>query len=628
MNWLNSKDPSVRESAVESLGKIQDTTTIAWVANRLSDKNDSVRSKAAFAIGQFFSKKAEDPILSFLPYEKNNLIRYKLTEALGKVGSEKSFPMIRNAIESADPILQQTGAIAFGMLAYRGYPPYEHTNSLSSLLLSTSDPEVSWRCAYGLYRSGSLSEFKILLQSAASPDAMTRYFSLKAQAAIIGFLLSPSTKFHQSTGLFKTTLGIIQSDEYEDLLQKSLQDSIWFVRLAAVQVCEVFTPVRLFEKVKSLCTDENEQVRAMAIQAIAAYKTPEAFAFLNTAFENSTDWRDQGIVLLQLARHRPKVALDKIKNRLSELRWPATYYYIQALDQIETSEATRLLQQLAESDEKAQLTLVLESLVNRPGVPISLFLNKLKLYDPIITTIVAEKFALLNDTSLVQPLLDAYDHLKAPDNLEPMLAILSALDSIPHPQSRPLLEKEAQSPYLPIRKKARAALTKLSPTYSFIQNPDSLPTTRYDFPILQDNYLPRVKFFTDKGDFLVVLFPKKAPVTVSNFIALVNAGFYDGIYFHRVVPGFVIQAGDPRGDGWGGPGYTIPCEYNDIFYRRGTMGMAHAGKDSGGSQFFITQTPQPHLNGRHTAFGEVISGMEVVDRIVMYDRILKAELIP
>ena len=112
-----------------------------------------------------------------------------------------------------------------------------------------------------------------------------------------------------------------------------------------------------------------------------------------------------------------------------------------------------------------------------------------------------------------------------------------------------------------------------------------------------------------------------------NFTRLAARGFYNNIIFHRVVPDFVIQAGDPRGDGWGGPGYNVPCEYNDIFYDRGIVGMAHAGKDTGGSQFFITHTPQPHLNGRHTAFGKVVRGMGVVDSIKLYDKIIKTEIL-
>ncbi len=95
--------------------------------------------------------------------------------------------------------------------------------------------------------------------------------------------------------------------------------------------------------------------------------------------------------------------------------------------------------------------------------------------------------------------------------------------------------------------------------------------------------------------------------------------YYDNIIFHRVVSDFVIQGGDPQGTGWGGPGYNIPCEYSPVPFVRGTVGMATAGKDTGGSQFFICHSEQPHLNGRYTVFGKVKSGMEVVDQIQIGD---------
>jgi cyclophilin family peptidyl-prolyl cis-trans isomerase len=240
---------------------------------------------------------------------------------------------------------------------------------------------------------------------------------------------------------------------------------------------------------------------------------------------------------------------------------------------------------------------------------------------------VASKLALIKDHQFVPSLIDSYQQFKAPQDAETMLAILAALDSIPDPRSKTLLAREAGSPYINIRNAAAAALSRLQPDTSIVPPLVDQPLTRQDFLMVQDNLNPRIRFTTSKGEFEIVLYPQKAPATVSNFIELVNAGFYNGIYFHRVVPGFVIQAGDPRGDGWGGPGYSIPCEYNDIFYERGVVGMAHAGKDTGGSQFFITHTPQPHLNGRHTAFGKVVSGLEITDRIEIYDRIIRAELI-
>ncbi|SDI97277.1 peptidylprolyl isomerase [Salimicrobium halophilum] len=113
------------------------------------------------------------------------------------------------------------------------------------------------------------------------------------------------------------------------------------------------------------------------------------------------------------------------------------------------------------------------------------------------------------------------------------------------------------------------------------------------------------------------LYEEDAPGTVENFESLANKEFYDGLTFHRVIPNFVIQGGCPKGDGTGGPGYTIKCETDDNPHRheRGTLSMAHAGRDTGGSQFFVCHSPQPHLDGRHTVFGKVIDGVESVDRV-------------
>ncbi|RME29873.1 MAG: hypothetical protein D6800_02310 [Candidatus Zixiibacteriota bacterium] len=132
---------------------------------------------------------------------------------------------------------------------------------------------------------------------------------------------------------------------------------------------------------------------------------------------------------------------------------------------------------------------------------------------------------------------------------------------------------------------------------------------------------PYATIITERGEIELELFFDVAPLTVLNFIELAESGFYDGLPFHRVVPDFVVQGGDPRGDGWGGPPYFIRCEYSDEPYLRGTVGIATSGKDTGGSQFFITLSPQPHLEARYTVFGQVLEGMEVADRLLPGDRI-------
>jgi cyclophilin family peptidyl-prolyl cis-trans isomerase len=130
--------------------------------------------------------------------------------------------------------------------------------------------------------------------------------------------------------------------------------------------------------------------------------------------------------------------------------------------------------------------------------------------------------------------------------------------------------------------------------------------------------LPRVLMKTSQGDIEIELFENDAPNTVLNFITLVEKGFYNGLKFHRVLPGFMAQGGDPKGDGSGGPGYTIPCECYRPDYRlhfRGSLSMAHAGRDTGGSQFFLTFVPTKHLDGKHTVFGRVISGFDVLAKL-------------
>lgn len=123
--------------------------------------------------------------------------------------------------------------------------------------------------------------------------------------------------------------------------------------------------------------------------------------------------------------------------------------------------------------------------------------------------------------------------------------------------------------------------------------------------------------------------PEEAPNTVANFEKLANSGFYDGLSFHRVIPGFVAQGGCPIGNGTGGPGWQIDCETstNVTRHAKGVLSMAHAGKNTGGSQFFICYGPQPHLDGVHTVFGKVTSGMEFIDGVKQGDKMKEVKVV-
>lgn len=130
---------------------------------------------------------------------------------------------------------------------------------------------------------------------------------------------------------------------------------------------------------------------------------------------------------------------------------------------------------------------------------------------------------------------------------------------------------------------------------------------------------------TDKGTINIEFFDGDAPNTVANFVKLSKDGFYDGLNFHRVIPDFVIQGGCPNGTGTGGPGYKIKCEINPNKHEAGSLSMAHAGRDTGGSQFFVCHSPQPHLDGLHTVFGKT-NDMDVVNAIKAGDKIVSVTI--
>jgi cyclophilin family peptidyl-prolyl cis-trans isomerase len=210
------------------------------------------------------------------------------------------------------------------------------------------------------------------------------------------------------------------------------------------------------------------------------------------------------------------------------------------------------------------------------------------------------------------------------DSNDASLSIVAALGKQKNTAANDALKLALESDDILIRR--RAATLLKSNTVGDFNNRIGVVQTRnkaadYQRALSRIGRSVRAVVTTNKGSFTIELLPDDAPLTVDNFVQLAKRGYYRGIVFHRVVPNFVIQDGDPRGDGSGGPGYSIRCEINFEQYDRAAVGMALAGKDTGGSQWFVTHSPQPHLDGGYTVFGRVISGMNVVDAIIRGDMI-------
>ena len=204
-------------------------------------------------------------------------------------------------------------------------------------------------------------------------------------------------------------------------------------------------------------------------------------------------------------------------------------------------------------------------------------------------------------------------------------AALSILDSLAKQKSAAANEalKTALDSTDPLVRRRAVALLKANDAGDFSARLASITTRNtaadYQRALARVDRVVRAVVSTDKGAFTIELLPQDAPLTVDNFVQLAQRRYFDGVTFHRVVPNFVVQGGDPRGDGNGGPGYQIRCEINEVPYERGAVGMALSGKDTGGSQWFVTHSPQPHLDGGYTVFGRITNGMEVIDKIVRGD---------
>jgi cyclophilin family peptidyl-prolyl cis-trans isomerase len=251
--------------------------------------------------------------------------------------------------------------------------------------------------------------------------------------------------------------------------------------------------------------------------------------------------------------------------------------------------------------------------------------------DPGVRAAAIEALSRLGDPSILPIVVQAVAQSDADREPDVPIAAIGAAEKTPErPEARAVVEAAYRHPSTLVSRLARRSLVRV-----FHADPKDLPWRGYvtgrdlaDYRALTQTARESrtVRVETERGTFAIRLAWAEAPLTVANFLGLARRSFFDHAPIHRVVPNFVVQDGDPTGTGNGGPGDTIRDELNAIPYGTGTVGMALAGPDTGGSQWFVTQSPQPHLDGRYTAFGQVVTGMDVVHRIEQGDRILRVTL--
>jgi cyclophilin family peptidyl-prolyl cis-trans isomerase/HEAT repeat protein len=632
---LSAQDPKLRARALRALGRIQDPAGLDAILAGLADPEALVRDEAAFAAGELALswEPLEDDVKARLtqaltgaePREQDGRVRLTLLESLGKLSTPGALAhLARSAAGPGASPLTACATLSLGVAARKGATLPAETLAPATALPAQGLPLASrYAGAYLLSQAKRPEAATALLSCLSDEDADVRGVCVKglAEAGVpadvprIAPLLAdpaPRVAAEAARTLARRAAACTGPCRAREALAQLAARA---PQVAAGDSAAGHPLLALAQAGLSAKGGVLGQLRAALKAAL-----PQA---------QGTGAADLGNLDCRLA-----AAQDRQSGRLDQVRScgfgqvPGSRRLALGLREVAqgpTPDVRPVLEALSHADAGVRLAaLELAAVQPRPE-----WLPRLRELlsgaDPIEAAAAAGVAAKLKDPASL-PLVRALAAKvpQTPDIAEPVGTALTAfMGRAAEPELRPWL----QSPDANVRHVAARLLTEVGGVRvaaGQVVRPESAPRPQ---PAPAGAQLV---FRTEKGTFRVALDAQEAPLTAGNLYALAQKGYFNGLRFHRVVPDFVAQGGDPRGDGEGGPGYSIRCEMTRRPYARGVLGMALSGKDTGGSQFFFTHAPQPHLDGRYTAFGEVVEGMDVVDRLLEGDTMLevRAEVAP
>jgi peptidylprolyl isomerase len=637
---LRDPDPAVRGRAAFALASVQDTAAVPALLAALGDPDDRVRADAAFALGQTADSAAAPALLAALAADRNEVVRLRLYEALGKTGGTASLAKL---VEGATPP-DELGALAMAIARYglRGVFDGAAIARLAELL-GHEDPAVREAAAYPLGRWRDPAPWAEAAGGAVR-SAVDAAYPFQAGGPGTVAPAGPAPEIHLINGL-----GRLGDPGDTQRLVRWLEDAVdWRVRVSAARALGERTGEESASRALLVAFDDpSTHVGVAAASALAtADSLPEALThdLALRATLPGKDWRITGEALPALA----KAGIESFV-----ILW---IMWLDGRDRGNVVARAKALRALGQGDGRAGfLVLEDEAKWEDPRVAAAAVAGLVErwrrgAHDEPATTeryfrafqgalergdigTVSEAAPALADSvfrahGAVELLMKSYRAMEVPRDLEAMVALLEALGLTGDPAARPLLEEALGHPELPLRQAAAAALSDSAGGVVTIPVVPDPPDRVVDWSMLADlGEAPRLVLETARGRIVVELAVEQAPLTTQTIAAFALEGRYDDVPFHRVVPNFVIQGGDfARGDGYGGPGFEIRSEFTRISYGRGVIGMASAGKDTEGSQYFLTHSIQPHLDGRYTAFGRVVEGFEALDMIGEGDRVITARV--
>jgi len=583
--YLDSPDIELRARAALAVGRIADRQSPTILYNLLSDSAIDIAVTAAFAIGLTGDKEYAARLLD-RALDLPSAVTARAVEAAGRLADSSMVDVIESLA---------------------GY-------------LSHPSPDVREAACYGLTRAGAKSKGADILQLLQTEeDSLVRISAVYALAR----------------------LGV---DEASPLFIDYLADSDPYLRTLAVLGLSRSTQNEAQHYLAISLNDSDPRVVA---QAIYGLRKAENNKFVKNLVKKLRDERDENLTLeliraLQMLKSDEAVELVEafLNTRPTDniiaagLEYPTPYVRAacaKAYGEIDkTSVISRLGTLFADEDPMVRARAFGE-LTRLDSGNVDYYIKK-ALADPdyVLNTLAVDKIGKRKDSTYLSTLKTIYSRGEEID-VDIRLAIIGAMPAFlpkdnPNSTAREILvEGTLDREYIVCKDAAKICKDIFNEDYAYLIPPADTRISTREIEKGLEKYKtnPYALIFTGKGEIEMELYFDVAPVTVLTFIKAAKDGYFDGLTFHRIIPNFVVQGGDPRGDGYGGTDFFIRCEYSDESYQRGTVGMATSGRDTGRLQFFIALSPQPHLEARYTVFGQVLEGMEIVDQISHGDLIEK-----
>ena len=620
VHLLSDPEPQLRRRAALAIGRVGQREGVAPLIEALTDQGVEVRQMAAFALGMLGDPAATAALEAALD-DPAPLVQGRAAEALGRIGAAQSVEAIatvaRRHVTAAfgldpedlgHPLPAEAEAFRLALYALGELQAYE---PLASVVLQEDGQPILWwwPVAYALQRTND-------------PRALDALVTLSGVEGSIGVAFA-------AEGLGNLGQGDARAvDALVALLDRELREDR--VVTTAVRALGRIDDPRAAAALRAfvLQRDVTPVLRLGAIEALGRQTSASAADLFVELM--SARWAPlRGAAIRALARSDPAAFLIALSSLGPDPDWRVRAARAEGLAHVEPIAGEYQLTLMLRDEDARVIPSVLRSLASLGASDLSASLRRhLEHPDVVVRKTAAE---LLGRTApqgdeVVPALVAAYAAAASDPSFLARAAIVDALATRTGGDADAALARALEDPAWPVRLRALEHLA--SRGSELVSSPFAgrpAPGRRsVDFTapsLVRPTVSPHVYIETDHGTIELELLVIEAPIATDNLLVLARRGFYDGLTFHRVVPNHVVQTGDPRGDGAGGPGYTLRDELGQVPFLRGTVGLALDGRDTGGSQFFITPSPQPQLDGRYPVVARVVAGMEVVDQVAPGDEI-------